>query len=147
MNRRVVIMRGISGSGKSTYIKKHLPGAFVCSADDFFVGSDGTYNFVEEKLRDAHKTCFRKFLGALSDWRELIVVDNTNTQLFEFSGYIGLAQAYDYPVEVVQLDTPVEVASARNLHGVPATIVQAMANSFQSIPTYFGVSETIVKGV
>lgn len=140
-------MRGVSGSGKSTYIRDHLPGAYVCSADHFFIGTDGVYRFNPTKLGEAHRWCYRKFLTALSDWRELIVVDNTNTQLFEFYGYIQLAWAHDYEVSAVRMDTPVELAAARNLHGVPAAGVEAMAARFQTIPTFLGIPEKVVKGI
>jgi len=146
MNKRVVIMRGASGAGKSTYIRNHLPGAYVCSADHFFICSDGVYSFDPSKLGEAHNTCYYKFLCALSDWRNLIVVDNTNTQLFEFYGYVQLAKAYGYAVEVVRLDTPVHVAAARNIHGVDFTTVETMASRFQDIPKFLGLSEKIVKG-
>ena len=146
MTKRVVIMRGISGSGKSTYTREHLPGAYVCSADHFFE-RDGVYQFDPRKLGEAHRWCYRKFLTALTDWRELVVVDNTNTQLFEFYGYAQAAWAHDYTVEVVRMDTPVEVAAARNLHGVPPASVKAMQDRFQSIPPFLGIPEIIVKGV
>lgn len=147
MSKIVTIMRGISGSGKSTYIRNHIPGAYVCSADDFFIDPDGIYQFDRNKLGEAHRWCYNKFLTALTDWRENVVVDNTNTQLFELYGYAQLAWAYGYDVRVVRMDTPVEVAAARNLHGVPHAGVKAMQDRFQTIPPFLGISETIVKGV
>ena len=147
MSKRVIIMRGISGSGKSTYTRFHLPGAHVCSADQFFIDPQGVYQFDARKLGEAHRWCYRNFLTALVNEWDPIVVDNTNTQLFEFYGYVQLAWAYDYKVEVIRMDTPVEVAAARNLHGVPPAGVKAMQDRFQSIPPFLGISETIVKGV
>ena len=146
MSKRVIIMRGISGSGKSTYIYNHHPGAYVCSADQFFE-RDGVYQFDSRKLGEAHRWCYNKFLTALSDWRDPIVIDNTNTQLFEFYGYAQLAWAHGYNVEVVRMDTPVEVAAARNLHGVPPASVKAMQDRFQSIPPFLAIPEFVVKGV
>lgn len=140
-------MRGISGSGKSTYTRDHLPGAYVCSADFFFLDKNGVYQFDRNKLGEAHRWCYRSFLNALSDKHDLVVVDNTNTQLFEFYGYAQAAWAHDYTVEAVRMDTPVEIAAARNLHGVPAAGVKAMQDRFQIIPTFLGISETIAKGV
>ena len=147
MTKRVVIVRGISGSGKSTYIRNHLSGAYVCSADDFFIDSAGDYKFNPHKLGEAHRWCYSKFLTALTEQRQTVVVDNTNTQLFEFYGYVQLAWAHEYLVHVVRMDTPVEVAAARNLHGVPDVSVKAMQERFQPIPTFLGIPETIVKGV
>ena len=42
----VFIMRGVPGSGKSTLakrIQKEYPHTVKCSADDFFIDSDGVY--------------------------------------------------------------------------------------------------------
>ena len=147
MNKRLVIMRGISGSGKSTYTRDHLPGAYVCSADQFFIDPAGVYQFDPRKLGEAHRWCYRSFLTALSHNHDIIVVDNTNTQLFEFYGYAQAAWAHDYTVEVVRMDTPVEVAAARNLHGVPTAGVKAMQDRFQTIPPFLGITETVIKGV
>ena len=42
----VIVMQGVSGSGKSTYIKNNLPNATVVSADHFFVNAvTGVYEF------------------------------------------------------------------------------------------------------
>ena len=44
------IMRGVPGSGKSTLAKrihKQYPDAVLCSADDFFVDTDGIYKYVD----------------------------------------------------------------------------------------------------
>jgi len=51
----VFIIQGVSGSGKSTYIKNHFPNATVVSADRFFINSiTGAYEFKGELLAEAH---------------------------------------------------------------------------------------------
>jgi len=146
---KVIILRGVSGSGKSTYTRTHHPAALVCSADDFFIGEDGVYRFDGTRIKDAHKWCMRKFVDALrgmdsSQDRE-IVVDNTHTMLWEFSGYVQVAEAHGYEVEIVRMDTPVDVAAARNTHGVPLKAVQGMADRFQKVLPWW--KETVVKGI
>ena len=151
---RCVIMRGVSGSGKSTYIAKHCKGASVCSADDFFlevVGEGKTYSFDPKRLGEAHSWCMRKFLRAVTHpdpiaRSEFVVVDNTNTMLWEFMGYVQVASAMGYEVEVVEMKTDPAVAAARNTHGVPASKVADMARRFQYIPPFINVKSTIVKG-
>lgn len=124
--RKVVIMRGASGSGKSTYVKKHFPDAVVCSADSYFVDSEGNYNFDPTKLGDAHGQCKRSFKDALDRSQPLVVVDNTNTTLRELQPYLQMAKAHGYEVEVVRVETPLDVAAARNVHGVPFDAVKRM---------------------
>lgn len=128
--RTVYILRGISGSGKSTYTKANFPNAFVASADNFFV-KDDVYTFDPTKLGNAHAWCFRQFEDALQRGDDAVVVDNTNTKLWEFKSYVETAAKYGYDVKVIRLAVDPLIAAARNLHGVPAEKVQQMQNRFQ----------------
>ena len=145
--KTVVIMRGTSGSGKSTYISKHLAGALVCSADHFFHKDDGSYEFDVRKLGAAHEACKRKFKKALKQGEPLVVVDNTNTKMWEMKPYIMAARHAGYELEFVRMDTPVEVAAARNVHGVPQEAVQKMADRMQELPDDPARKEKVVEGV
>lgn len=113
----ITIMRGCSGAGKSTYIRMHFPNAFVCSADSFFM-VDGHYQFEGAKLSEAHKACFMKFIEAVIDKVEHIVVDNTNTQAWEMSPYILAGSSFGYEVEIITLIVDPKTAAKRNVHGV-----------------------------
>lgn len=129
---KVIILRGVSGSGKSTYTRKHHPAALVCSADDFFIGEDGVYRFDGTRIKDAHKWCMRKFVDAVVVEYLEIVVDNTHTTKWELAPYLAVAEAHDYEVEIVWCRCPVEIAAARNAHGVPAKQVAAMERRFEA---------------
>lgn len=142
--KKVVIMRGISGSGKSTYIKKHYPDALVCSADHFFEKDDGSYQFNAKQLGIAHGICMKKFKKALAHGTDLVVVDNTNTKAREFRPYLMAAQHAGYEIEIVRLETPVDVAAARNAHGVPEEAVQRMSDRMAPAPS--GYHEKVVSG-
>lgn len=131
--RTVTILRGVSGSGKSTYTAKNFSTATVCSADLFFL-KDGVYQFDATKLGNAHSWCFRQFEAALQRGDDSVVVDNTNTKLWEFKNYVQAAAKYGYEVKVVRLTVDVAVAAARNLHGVPVETVQRMQDRFQDFP-------------
>lgn len=99
MDRKVIILSGLSGSGKSTYA--NALGGVVCSADDFFVNDDGKYVFDPAKLQDAHAYCFRSFLEALQGTNETIVVDNTNTRVEEISPYVLASHAFGIEPKIV----------------------------------------------
>jgi predicted kinase len=128
MKMVVVVMRGVSGSGKSTYIKNNYPGAIVCSADDYFV-QNGSYQFDAAKLPQAHGACLRKFVDVLAVnannvLHPTVVVDNTNCGVDEVAPYAALASAYGYELRVVTLLVDPSVAHSRNVHGVKLETVQ-----------------------
>lgn len=130
--KQVKIMRGISGAGKSTYAQvlaasaraqNQLP--LICSADDFFIGPEG-YKFDIAKLGEAHNWCLRKFLKGLQDLKNPIIIDNTNIRLEDISPYVAVGAAFGYEVEILQINTPPEVAATRNVHGVTQNHVNSM---------------------
>lgn len=148
MNLNVVtILRGISGSGKSTYIKNNLDASsVVCSADHFFIDSAGTYNFDPTKLGLAHSECKKKFKKALTFGAPSVVVDNTNTTIREMAYYVETAKAFGYQVNFVRLEVPVEVCAKRNAHGVPFDAVKRMSDRMQELPKDWG-NEKLVSNI
>ena len=124
--KQVFILQGPQGSGKSTFTKGH-PHAVVCSADAFFMGSDGVYHFTAGKLDAVHQWCLRRFVELLTakedphgpPSRKLVIVDNTNAQRWEMSTYVQLAKAYGYEVEIHTFLIDPKVAFKRNVHSVP----------------------------
>lgn len=132
-DRRVVIMRGISGSGKSTYAKTNFPGAVICSADHYFM-RDGEYHWDRDKLGDAHGQCFGRFKQSLIDGAPLIVIDNTNIRRREVARYFDEATQFGYSVSVIRVTCDPALAALRNVHAVPAEMVEAMQARFEDWP-------------
>ncbi len=128
---KVIIMRGIPGSGKST-IASQLGHEMYCSADDYFINNDGVYNFNPIEIGEAHKSCMRKFLAGMNV-RAKITVDNTNVELWEISPYIAICQAYDVDYEIITVRCDPEIASKRNVHGVPEKTILRMAERLERI--------------
>ena len=144
---KVIIMRGIPGGGKSTYIQKNFPNAIVCSADHSFETDEG-YKFDPSKIGEAHRACQKKFLTHLLSFRMAgeqrdVVVDNTNTQLWEMSFYVGLANVFEVPFEIHRIDCDPKVAAARNVHGVPEKAVLAMHSRMEKALPFW--NEKVVK--
>lgn len=131
--RRLIIMRGISGCGKSTYTRKHYPDAKVYSADHYFE-RNGTYQFDATKLKAAHDDCFRRFQTGIAKNEPLIVIDNTNTRKWELERYYDAAVQAGYDVTVVRLVCDPAKIGTRNVHNVPADKVAQMASRFEPWP-------------
>ncbi len=129
-----LVARGIPGAGKSTLLSKRAPNALVCSADHFFIGADGKYVFDASKLRGAHESSFNKFRLAVAGGAPMVAVDNTNLTWWEMGRYVELALGVGYQVEVLDVQTPPDVAAARGIHGVPAEHVQKMARKKLEVP-------------
>jgi predicted kinase len=109
---RVTVLRGISGAGKTTWVKANAQDAVVVSADHFFE-VDGKYIFDPTKLGEAHRACFRQFMDAVLAQKPHIVVDNTNISAWEFAPYVIAGEAYGYEVEIRTLVCTVDVSLQR----------------------------------
>lgn len=135
----LTILSGLSGSGKSTYIKHCCGSAVVCSADNYFM-SDGEYRFDVSKLSQAHGACFKGTIDALQKGEDHVVIDNTNTSNEEIAPYVLAAQAFGYEVEIVTLVAPkgmtegdyIAACAERNAHNVPAAGIAGQAQRIAS---------------
>lgn len=131
---KVVILRGPSGSGKTAYCKAHYPSAWVCSADKFFY-QDGDYLFDPKLLPKAHSFCEAEFLEGLNRKQQVIVVDNTNLEEWEWKNYATIAKMFGYRVVLVEFVIhslqQVKLIASRNIHGVPLGLVANQALRFQ----------------
>ena len=154
MGKELIIMRGVSGSGKSWKARELLRGyssgdnplnhpvgnGVICSADDFFTErGKGEYAFDPSLLPVAHKQCQDKAVQALKKGLSPVIIDNTNTKLWELKQLkpiILLAQSLGYKVRIEEPDTEwwkrkdVEEMWRRNSHGVPREAIERMVNRF-----------------
>jgi predicted kinase len=142
MIKKIIILRGIPGSGKSfwayqKWVTEGLIGnvCVICCADDFFVDKQGVYIFDSSKLGSAHNRCLRKFAKCLVQNQEnegLLIVSNTNTTTQEMLPYVKLAQAFEVPFEVITINCDPALAAVRNSHGVPTHKVYEMDKRLKS---------------
>lgn len=133
------ILRGVSGSGKSTRAKeiaKAVNSSIICSADQWFVNrKTGKYEFDAKKLGVAHAWCKTRAETAMELGTELVVIDNTNTQKWEYQPYVDMAEDFGYEVEIEMVgqldDSNLKVYANRNKHGVPLDKIRQMAARFE----------------
>jgi len=133
MSKKVFVMRGIPGSGKST-LARQLAGdnGKIHSTDDYFL-VEGRYVFDSSKLHRNHQLNFSAFQRSLQEGVETVVLDNTNTQHWEYQEYVKLAEKMGYEVEIVcvpHIDTV--LAAQRNTHGVPEASIRKMLARWES---------------
>lgn len=148
---KIIIMRGIPGSGKNHWIDTNLATSrkVVLSTDDYHVDPDGVWRFKQSQLAEFHNRTLCEYTKwvYLASLKEVtiphhIVVNNTNIRLFELAPYYRLAEAFGAEVEIVWCFCSAETAYKRGTHGVPEQKVREMANSFEAIPLWW--KQTIV---
>ena len=137
---KVIILSGLSGSGKSTYAKQlqYEDCYSIVSADYHFIDSFGHYTFKPEELGAAHARCFYWFLDYLQHG-DIVIVDNTNLSEAEISPYMLGAAAFGYDAEVITLLCDPETAATRNVHGLTrkATENQVYKLNHRRLPPYW----------
>lgn len=122
---KMFIVRGLPGSGKNTLADCF--GTKVVSADDYFVDSNGQYNFDATKLKAAHRYCYGK-VKSIVDVEEDVAVANTFTQLWEMEPYLELAKERGYMVFTLVVENR---HGGVNVHDVPELNIARMRNRFQ----------------
>jgi predicted kinase len=134
MSGILFLVRGLPGSGKTTFANHIWNEYSVCEADKFFYDKNGNYNFDGSKLKDAHSWCKNEVETRMKDhqinqqYYPEIAVSNTFTQEWEMEDYYKLAEKYDYKVVSLIVENR---HNGQNVHGVPEEKLEQMKNRFQ----------------
>ena len=124
----LIIIRGVPGSGKSTYAKSVVDWYNnIIEADQYFVRADGVYDFNPKLLKNAHEWCYNSVTEVLQEMPTYtICVANTFTRIWEMQKYIDFAKANNIPFKVVRC-----TGNYKNVHGVPDSKVKQMLERFE----------------
>jgi predicted kinase len=132
-------VRGLSGSGKSTLAKSIAAGkddAFIFSTDNYFIRPDGFYDFNFRRLHEAHAWNFKNCSEALDLGLSYVILDNVNSNLWEFEKYVEYAHKCGYEIFICDTTTPwAKDATAcfnKNVHGVPLETLQKKLDKWES---------------
>jgi predicted kinase len=127
MEKILYCVRGVVGSGKSTFAK--TLGGRHYEADMFFIDpTTGEYKFDGTKIKNAHAWCLDRVKTDMAVAREKIVVSNTFTQEWEMEPYFTLAKEYGYKVFTVIVENR---HGGTNVHNVPEDKIEQMKNRFE----------------
>lgn len=125
--KNLILVRGVSGAGKSTFANLlYVDG--ILSADDYFM-ENGKYKFDGSKLKQAHEWCQKRCSNIMETGLD-VAVANTFTQEWEMEPYFKLAKIYDYRIFTVIVENR---HKGINIHNVPDEKLQAMKNRFEIV--------------
>jgi predicted kinase len=143
MEKILYIMRGISGSGKSTVSKALASSppnggpAVIRSTDDQFM-VDGKYVFDQAKLGGYHMKNVYLVEQDMKAEVKCIIVDNTNCKGRDSKPYRELAKKYGYTITMVHVDAGLNTAKKRNATRtadrlIPEHVLEMQYSNFQPI--------------
>ena len=148
-DKLLIIMRGLSGSGKSTKARKLQEelGGKIFSTDDYpglyETDDDGKLQMSFETDDDgmtpivkAHKWNQRRAREAMEKGVSPVIIDNTNVQKWEAKPYVDAAKENGYNIAVEESDSEwkfdVEELGKRNAHGVPVSAIKKMLDRWET---------------
>ena len=126
MNKVLYIVRGLPGSGKSTFAQTLTPNHW--EADMYFINEDGEYKFNMDEIKNAHQWCKDMIEDAMKRNLDKIAVSNTFTQEWEMEPYHKLAEHYGYTIFHLIVENR---HGGVNVHNVPTEVLHKMNKRFE----------------
>lgn len=127
------LVRGIPGSGKSSFVRKTFPGILHIENDMFHM-HDGKYDWRSEHMKDAISWCAEMVETALANSMDVVVANTfTKKKFIEF--YKKLADEYHAKFNVYRC-----IGNFKNVHGLTNSTVKNFEDNMEDWP-----GETIVQ--
>lgn len=121
----LVIIRGLPGSGKSTYAKERFPDYLHYEPDHLFCDTNGVYRF-DAQLFDKAKA----FVQAMADFAlsrgESVVVSDVFAKISELEPYVYIAKYHDVNIRVICRE-----ADYGSVHNVSKFVFDEMKAAFE----------------
>lgn len=133
---KMILIRGLPGSGKSTFAKElaETENAVILSTDDI-ISANNYYIFSPDYLGLAHTLNQAKAEEYCKRGRN-IIIDNTNITTREVQPYFDIANKYKYEFELQEMNLEwswnIDECFKRNRHSVPLEVIKRMKNRYQS---------------
>lgn len=117
---RLVLIRGLPGTGKTTLAKGYKEQGYEHFEADMFFEKDGQYVLDEEKLPEAHVWCLQQSSAAL-DAGSHVVVANVFARLEDIKPYADMG--FDF--ELVEA-----TGRGESIHDIPVGVLRGMKASW-----------------
>lgn len=129
--KKLFLIRGVSGAGKSTFVRAvaHMEDEVVAN-DDFMISDDGVYTFDPDRLNEVALKCEAVVAGAMHKDVERIFVHNTFTTKEEMDPYFKLAKENGYDVHTLIVENRGGFQSA---HDVPEASLKRQKERFDIV--------------
>ena len=138
-NKKIILLRGVPASGKSTFVNKHNFHDYVLSMDilrKMFcapIAIDGKNNqyTISQEYNKPVADMFMTLLKARLSNGSFTVVDNTNLSAKGFNEIVDLAKNHNFDILVVDFDVDVEDCIERDKNRtfvVGENVIRRMAN-------------------
>lgn len=123
----LTLIRGLPGSGKSTYAGSLLKKGMKHFEADMFHTKNGIYNYQVSRAREGHEWCISKTRQALARGHD-VIVSNTFTTSRELAPYLDMADELGLEVRIIKC-----TGEFGSDHGVPDEVLQTMSNRWENI--------------
>lgn len=112
------IIRGCSGSGKSTFAKELsvAMSGYHLEADMFMYTEGGVYDWQASKLKTAHMWVFQRLRNYMSSRFSPLILSDTNVRKRDLQVYLDLAKDNGYRVVSLVLENR---HGSSSIHDVP----------------------------
>lgn len=129
--KKLIILRGLPGSGKSTWIRENNYEIYTLSMDTIRLMFAEPNPTISQQYNQRVFEIFSELLETRLKTGSFTIIDNVNQTWKYIKPYIEIGEKYGYDIEIKQFDVPLEVCLERNKNRetykqVPEEVVRRM---------------------
>ena len=133
-DRKLFILRGLPGSGKSDKAKELVGNGVIHSTDEFHI-KNGKYVLDVENLGRFHYFNLIASIKSMQKGISPIIIDNTNVIASHCKKYVEAGKKYGYEIIIIEPNTTwafdIEELTKRNIHGVSRDTIIEMSRQYE----------------